>query len=274
MNPSGIPTYEVTAFNLAATSENKIHEDSVARNFGFQGALVPGVVIYAYMAHLPVARWGSAWLERGEADCRFLKPIYDGAVARVTSTDDNDVLALFVESAGLRCATGRAFMPTDRWAAPAVNALSARILPKERPKASETSLAPGLGFSITPVTFDRVMLATYLDDIKETDPIYRTEGLVHPGQILRLANQALLENVVLGPWIHTESKVRHFAAARVGEELTLNSRITSNLVVRGHAIVKFDAIVIADGARTVAEITHVAIWRPRQVAEVDASRSG
>jgi acyl dehydratase len=273
MNMSTISEYEVTAFNLAATSENKIHDDSVARRFGFQGALVPGVAVYAYLAHLPVARWGRAWLERGEADCRFLNPIYDGAVARVTATDDTDVLALVVESAGLRCAAGRAFMPIDRPAAPGVDALPASIPPKERPKASETSLAPGLAFSIAPVTIDRVMLATYLDHIKETDPIYRTEGLVHPGQILQLANRALLENVVLGPWIHTESKVRHYAVARVGEELTLRSKITSNVVVKGHAIVKFDAIVIADGARTVAEITHAAIWRPRQVAEADASRS-
>lgn len=273
MNTSRIPAYEVTAFNLAATSENKIHDDLVARRFGFHGGLVPGVVVYAYMAHLPVARWGRAWLDRGEADCRFLKPIYDGAVARVTATDDADVLALVVESAGLRCAIGRAFMPTDRPAAPAVDALSASIPPKVRPKASETSLAPGLVFGIVPVTIDRVMLATYLEDIKEADPIYRTEGLVHPGQILRLANQALLENVVLGPWIHTESKARHYSVARLGEELTLHSRITSNVVVKGHAIVKFDAIVIADGARTVAEISHAAIWRPRQVAEADDSIS-
>jgi len=273
MNPSTIPAYEVTAFNLAANSENKIHDDSIARSLGFQGALVPGVVVYAYMVHLPVARWGRAWLERGEADCRFLKPIYDGAVARVTATDDTDVLVLVVESAGLRCAAGRAFMPTDRPPAPAVDALSASPLPKQRPKASETSLAPNLALGIAPVTIDRVMLAAYLDDIKESDPIYRAEGLVHPGQILRLANQALLENAVLGPWIHTESKVRHYAVARVGEELTLRARITSNVVVKGHAIVKFDAIVIADGARTVAEITHAAIWRPRQAAKADASRS-
>jgi hypothetical protein len=31
--------------------------------------------------------------------------------------------------------------------------------------------------------------------------------------------------------------------------------------------VAFDAIVVADDARAVAEITHTAIWRPRQLAE-------
>jgi len=262
-----LAAYDVSAFNTAAASENKIHDDSIARAFGFRGALVPGVEVYAYMAHMPVARWGRAWLESGEADCRFLKPVYDGAIARVTATEENDGLALCVESAGERCATGRAFMPSDRRAAPAVDALPVGKPPAERPQASEASLAPGRALGIAPLTIDRALLSRYLDEIRETDPIYRTEGLAHPGQILRLANQALVQNVVLGPWIHVGSKVRNHAAACVGEQLTMRSKITSNVVSKGHAIVEFEAIVVADGARSIAEITHTAIWRPRQVSE-------
>ena len=41
--------YSVNAYNLAKNSENKIHDDSVARRFGFQGGLVPGVDVFAYM---------------------------------------------------------------------------------------------------------------------------------------------------------------------------------------------------------------------------------
>ena len=40
---------------------------------------------YGYMTHLPVVRWGRAWLERGTAECRFLKPVYDGDTANVTA---------------------------------------------------------------------------------------------------------------------------------------------------------------------------------------------
>jgi hypothetical protein len=54
--------YEVEAYNTAKDSENKIHDDVVARRFGFTGALVPGVDVYGYITHLPVARWGRAWL--------------------------------------------------------------------------------------------------------------------------------------------------------------------------------------------------------------------
>jgi hypothetical protein len=219
------------------------------------------------MAHMPVARWGRAWLDSGEAECRFLKPVYDGAVARVTAAEDHDGLALSVESAGEHCATGHAFMPREPRPAPAVDALPASIPPSVRPAASEASLAPGVTLTTTPLTIDRAVLATYLDEVRETDPIYRTEGLVHPGQILRLANQALLQNVVLGPWIHAGHKVRHHGAARAGEELTLRAKITSNHIAKGHAFVEFDAIVIADGAKPIAEISYIAIWRPRQVAE-------
>jgi acyl dehydratase len=259
--------YEVKAVNTAVSSDNKIHDDSIARQFGFQGGLVPGVEVYAYMAHMPVARWGRAWLESGQMDCRFLKPVYDGAVARVTATEENDRLALCVESAWTRCATGRAFSPSDQQPVPAVDALPAGAPPATRPKASEASLAPGRALGITPSTIDREMLCAYLDEISEADPIYLTEGLVHPGQILRLANMALVQNVLLGPWIHVGSKVRNHAAVHIEEQLTLRSKITSNAVSKGHAIVEFDAIVIAEGEKSVAEITHAAIWRPRQVSK-------
>ena len=265
---AAIAAYEVNAFNTATASENKIHDDAMARRFGFRGGLVPGVEVFAYMAHMPVARWGRNWLERGQAECRFLKPVYDGAVARVTATEDGDALELSVTSAQDRCATGRAFIPAERRPAPPIDALPIATPPAERPAATETSLTPGRALGITPVTIDRAMLGNYLEDIRETEPIYRTEGLVHPGQILRLANQALVQNVVLGPWIHVGSKLRNYAAVHVGQQLTLRSRITSNAVSKGHAIVEFDAIVVADGERSVAEITHVAIWRPRQVAEI------
>ena len=42
---------------------------------------------------------------------------------------------------------------------------------------------------------------------------------------------------------------------------------------KGHAIVAFDAIALADGARVVAEIGHSAIWRPRQVAKAAGAQA-
>ena len=60
MTLSHLGPYRVEAFNASKESENKIHDDAVARRFGFKGGLVPGVDVYAYMTHLPVSRWGRA----------------------------------------------------------------------------------------------------------------------------------------------------------------------------------------------------------------------
>ena len=262
-SPAG---HSVRALNTAAASENRIHDNATAQRFGFKGALVPGVEVFAYMAHVPVAHFGRKWLEHGAVECRFLKPVYDGDIAHVTAAHDGDGLTLDVQSNGEHCATGRAFMPPPR-PVPAVNSLPAGVPPAARPQASEASLAAGRALGIAPLVIDRAVLSEYLDAISETEPLYRSEGVIHPVQILRLANQALVQNVVLGPWIHVGSTIRFHAAARVGEQLTLRSRIISNTVSKGHAIVAFDAIVVADDTRAIAEIAHTAIWRPRQVAE-------
>src|SRR5215472_17026857 len=92
--------YRVEAFNTSRDSDNPIHDDAVARRFGFAGGLVPGDDVYSYMTHFPVARWGAAWLERGSAECRFLKPVYDGEPATVGAAETEDGLDLTVECRG------------------------------------------------------------------------------------------------------------------------------------------------------------------------------
>src|SRR5437868_10240029 len=111
MTTAALAPYEVCAYNTAHDSENKIHDNATARRFGFGGGLVPGVDVYAYMTHMPVARWGRAWLERGTAECRFFKPVYDGDTVTVTATETADGLDIAVESRGEVCANGRAALP-------------------------------------------------------------------------------------------------------------------------------------------------------------------
>src|SRR5438046_2451406 len=129
--------YRVRACNLSHASENKIHDDDVARRFGFRGGLVSGVEVYAYMTHLPVARWGVAWLERGTAECRFFKPLYDGKVATVSATESAGALSMFVESEGERCATGAAALPDEAHAAPRVPHATSIPPVDRRPDADE-----------------------------------------------------------------------------------------------------------------------------------------
>src|SRR6187401_2181209 len=109
---SRIEPYRVSAYNTSKHSENKMHDDTVAKRYGFDGGLVPGVDVMAYMMHLPVARWGRAFLERGLIEARFVKPVYDGELVDVTGEESNGVLAIQVESRGELCATGTASLPS------------------------------------------------------------------------------------------------------------------------------------------------------------------
>src|ERR1700732_3033215 len=102
---SRLEAYRVEAYNTAKLSENKMHDDTVARRFGFNGGLVPGVDVMAYMMHLPVARWGRAFLERGLIEARFVKPVYDGETAEVSGEESDGVLAIEGKSRGHLCAT-------------------------------------------------------------------------------------------------------------------------------------------------------------------------
>src|ERR1051326_3943273 len=94
ISAAALAPYRVSAYNTAHDSENKIHDDATARRFGFGGGLVPGVDVYGYMSHMPVARWGRAWLERGRAECRFFKPVYDGEIATVTARSEEQTSEL------------------------------------------------------------------------------------------------------------------------------------------------------------------------------------
>src|ERR1700722_9480814 len=68
----------IRAVNTAADSENKIHDDRVAAQYGFRGGLVPGVTVYGYLAEAALQHFGEPWLTRGAMDVRFHQPVYEG----------------------------------------------------------------------------------------------------------------------------------------------------------------------------------------------------
>jgi hypothetical protein len=262
---TALSRYTVSAYNSAHDSENKIHDNAVANRFGFRGGLVPGVDVYAYMTHLAAARFGRAWLERGNATCRFLKPVYDGEDATVTASETAHGLDLRVESRGELCASGVASLPSASPVSPELGDDSPTP-PATRPPADERSLAVGTRLGMKPLHVTSDVAARYLADLRETDPIYAREGVIHPGLILRTCNWALMHNVILGPWIHVGSTIQHFAAAHVDDELSSRARVTANYERKGHRFVELDAVVVSNARTPIAHITHTAIYRPRQMS--------
>ena len=78
------------ALNTAPDSRNQIHGDEVAQQYGFQGGLVPGVTISAYLVQPAISAWGLDWLHRGSAHVRVNSPLYDGEAFDVAVESDSE----------------------------------------------------------------------------------------------------------------------------------------------------------------------------------------
>ncbi len=268
MTPERLPEYRVKARNTSSSSENKIHDDAIARQYGFRGGLVPGVTVYAYLTRPLVEAFGAAWLERGTATVKFVKPVLDGEEVTVsgveTARDPKSVTASLVATtaAGGECATLTAALPAGSAVPVNLARYPAAPLPAERPAATREHLG-SLEVLGTPVdTYDEAAAAEYLQGVSDTLALYRGSGWVHPAFFLHQANRALSQNVRMGPWIHVGSVVRHLGGARVGETLAARGRVRSLFEKKGREFVELELVSVAgDRARPVAHVLHTAIYR-------------
>ena len=114
MGGMAIPrSWQGEAFNQSRESENRIHSDEVAREYGFKGGLVPGVTVSAYLIHPGVEAWGLDWLTRGRASVMVGSPLYDGRPFRVEVSEATECSyrAVLLDEEGGECATATVELP-------------------------------------------------------------------------------------------------------------------------------------------------------------------
>lgn len=241
----------VRAVNTALESENKIHDDSVAGTFGFRGGLVPGVTVYGYLAAAALESLGDSWLEHGAMDVRFLDPIYHGDEVAVSAQPEPGGR---VRVAIGDCASGVAWIHSD----PAPSAADYAEVPIERRPASRQNLASGtvLGTIVRKLDLAQARMSAPLD------PAVGPDRLAHPGILLALANEILVTNYVLGPWIHVSSEVRKSSSVRDGEDIRVRGRVENLFERKGHEFVALNVLILSN-ERVIEQIRHTAIWRPR-----------
>jgi hypothetical protein len=258
--------YQVRTHNASTQSENRMHSDDVARTFGFKGGLVPGVTVFSHMTQPMVARHGAAWLARGTAEVSFGKPAYEGELLSIhtTATGADAYTLICTNEEGVELARMNAALP----AAPAQPDARSDIAPAPPPNERQTVTwdlmeigkpFPALAWS---PTVDENL--TWCRDARDELPLYR-EGktpLLHPGFILRQANHVLRTRFVLPAWIHAGSRLTFFEALRVGADYEVRAIPEEKWNNKGHEFVRL-YVAIRHGQRTMAEVIHTAIFRPR-----------
>ena len=268
---TALPEYRVSAVATSEAWENKIHEDSLARAFGFRGGLVPGGTVYSWMTHPVVASLGGAWLDHGTFSVRFAKPVYFGEEVTVRtsvaahSRDEVTIQARVVNAQDEVCATATMGVPLGALLPlPDAAAYPAAPLPEERPPASRAVLETRTVLGTPRLLLDRAALDAFLLKVGERLPIYRgSDAPAHPGLYLEQANRALDRNVRVSPWIHVESHGQHLSVPRVGQPLEMRGKVRNLFQGKGHEFVELDLLLVASGSRPVAAIRHIAIYQLR-----------
>jgi hypothetical protein len=235
--------FRVRAHNAATDSENKIHDDQIAAAYGFRGGLVPGVTVYGYMVPAVLERLGRSWLQHGSINVRFHAPCYEGD--SVLARCDGSAVSAEQEDGSLY-ASGTVAIEAD--AEQPVASFPLHPLPEaaNRPVASSSTILPG-----TPLGSIREKL-----DVSESDAI--------PERLLRMANEILVRNFRMSPWIHAGSHVQHHQLAECGEEITVSGVIQECFERKGR---KFAVAGIQMAARheassaTVATVRHTFIYQ-------------
>jgi hypothetical protein len=160
-------------------------------------------------------------------------------------------------------ASGAASLPDAVVTPPNPASYPVAPLPDERPPASPDALrVEALG--TLEYGFHADKIAAYLDEVRETSPVYASARVAHPGWLIAMANYILSHNVRLGPWIHVETSATHFSTVADGERVAVRGKVASLFEKKGHKFVDLDLLWVAEDERPVLTARHTAIYEPRR----------
>jgi hypothetical protein len=263
---SPLPEHRVKASIEPADQNNKIQDDEYARHHGFRAGLVSGISLFAYMSR-PLAEYlGKDWLERGSAEMRFVRPVYEGEEIRVSgnisSIDKEGTLFLEYQAAnhqGVTCGIGSAQLaqrtPSHE---PSVDDYPAGRARLHRPISLESLQ---VGENLVPVSSEftwNVHWQYCRKSIRDLHPLY--ERILHPGWLVGRASQILAANYAIQAWIDVSCQAQHFHLQEEECEIQTRGRVQDRFERKGDHFIELDLAVFAPN-RCLAKIRYTAIFR-------------
>ena len=240
--PGGLTSWSVHAVNLPDHASNAIHTDAGARAAGFDAALVAGVTVYAYLAHVPLAGWGIDWLRSGGGEVQFRHPVLDGRLVEFVP-----------DGPGAPGGPGDDVAVTVRTGA-TTNATGTLALAGTHP-----ARCTGDGDALEPMSFeDPGEWNDYVRRAGDDLTVCDDHGVVHPVAWMSIGNQFFHQQMVTGPGIHVRSRFRHLDTARVDERVDATASVVDRFDSRAGRRAILD-VRISAGGRPVAVYEHEAI---------------
>lgn len=265
-----LPQHTLRAYNDASMSENKIHDDDVAAQYGFRGGLVPGVSVYAYMTYPLVQHFGPDWLARGTAQVTLAKPFYEGDAvtvsATVTAVSEAEIRLdiCSVNADGVACGVGYATLPVAVGDVPDPNTVPRGPVQAERIPVSWDAVVLGEPLPILQLRVEATENEAYCRTHSDDLALYQgSDGYVHPGWLLQRCNRIFSHRFILNPWIHVGSEITMYRPCRVSEAIEVRGVPIDKFARKGHEFAVLDILILANG-EVAQRVKHTCIFRPRQ----------
>ena len=257
----------VTTHNHATDSENRMHSDEVAQQFGFAGALVPGVTVFAHMTYPLVQAFGERWLGRATGEVRLLKPAYDGDRLSIHTQADGDGHVVDCRNdAGVLLARlttsmpARNLPPDPRW-----RTTPARVNPP-RAEIAEHNIQVDAALAAHAETIsadaNQALARSLTDDLpiwhKPANDILATP--LHPLWLASSCNQAFMRVWQMPSWIHAGTVFTLHRPLRIAERIEQRTIPIRKWAHKGHEFATLYLAWLVDG-EIAAEAQHTAIYK-------------
>ena len=269
MAAGSIATDTVEAFldnEDSPTIDNPIHSTAVARQYGFRGPIVAGVVVWGWSVPAVLAALGAAWLDRGWATVRFRQPTYPGdrLAVGVAAAEAGAFDLRMTNQDGVDCVVSQLGLSDAPWLG--------ELTRPATPLAASTPVPAPLALADAPVGRDwaaqREMVvpaaaARFVRQrLRREDARFTSaRPRLHPAWIADRCEAIMRHNHTLPHSIHTESRVQLLAPAAAGQAVTTGARVVTAYERKGHHLIVFDALIVGEDGRELAQIRHTTIFR-------------
>ena len=248
----------------------------MAQRFGFEGGLVPGVTVSAYLVQPGVEAWGEAFFAGGGPHVQILKPTYHEEPFRceITTQTDARFESQIVNSTGRVSAVATVIRQVDEQQQPLPIFRGDPLAPTDYVPPSATperfEALKEKGCLATEYLFDAANPRTwYFHRAPQMPKIHQPGGedveTVAPTSfLLGCGNWIFSANAMMNPWVHLETHHRSIAPIRQGETVRCEMLVEEWFERRGHLFADVTVSLFEARSRAPRGVIHQrAIYRLR-----------
>jgi hypothetical protein len=253
---------------------NRIHTTAGAQEYGFKGAFVGGVTLYAWCVPTIVAALGDEWLDHGWVNVRFRRPTYPGTLVKVRVSPRDDGTSAFEavkDDDGEASIVGDVGLGDAPWLGDLTETPFAPPEPDGGPRPFLTLEDAPIGARLNsyrygPQTPAPETSGSALAEIINLDTA--AGPVMHPAVIARQMIALLMRSYDYGhPAIHVSSHIQNFARIPAGEDVVACGTFADAYERNGHHQAVLDADLYSLSGERLARLRHINIFKVRRAGE-------